>query len=407
MTTAAGETGAGRRRGPLSGIKVVDFSRVVAGPICGRILADQGADVVKIEPFERDMTRAAEPFVDAMSSYFAHLNAGKRCISVDLRDAEAIEVMRSLVDEADVLLENFRPGVLARRGLGPDEARARNQGLVYCSISGYGQDGPWRDRRCFAPVVHGEAGMLATSARLGDRPPAPEAHSSADFHAGFLAASAIGSALFDRSRTGEGAHLDISLAEASIYANEFSGPELAGQEGPTIYGGSACLVVTLADGTAVATQGNPATRWNQWCAAMDRPDLLTDPRFARYPDRLARRDAVDAEVMGWAATVKDYATFEPIAEREGLAVGVIRTVPELADTEWAVARNAIAEPSPGLRMPAAPFRSSAGHVGVTDPAPVRGADNATVLAEWLGVDRERYEAMAARGVFDAGADGRG
>ncbi len=361
-----------RSAGPLAGVVVADFSRVVTGPLCGRLLADQGATVVKVEPPEGDMTRPADPIVDGHGSYFAHLNAGKQGVVLDLRDEGDLALAHALVARADVLLENFRPGVMSRWGLGADEVLARHPELVYCSISGYGQDGPWADRRCFAPVVHGESGMLATSSRLSGAPVRPDPHSHADIQAGMLAMGAITAALFDRERTGVGTHLDVSLIEASVYANEFAAPELAGQEGETHYGGSSCLVVTTADGTDVTTQGNPASHFRKWVTAMGREDLLDDPRFTHHAVRLEHRAEIDRMVLDWVAQVPDYPTLQALLADTTLATGEVRTVSELADTDWARRRNAFVEVHPGLRVPAVPYRSSARPVGVSGPPPRHG-----------------------------------
>jgi CoA:oxalate CoA-transferase len=244
---------------PLGGVRVLDFSRVVAGPFCGRMLADQGAEVIKIEPPSFDMTRTAPTIVDGFSAYYTHLNAGKIGLCVDLEDEEAAALVARLGDEADVVLENFRPGVLARYGLGAADLLARNPRLVYCSISGYGQTGPWTSRRCFAPVVHGEAGTISTNARLHDTQPRSEALSHADIQSGLMAMGAIASALFAREPIGRGLHLDVSLAEVSVYTNECSGPELSGQTGPATYGGAASIILTLGDGTQVRRRATQRT----------------------------------------------------------------------------------------------------------------------------------------------------
>jgi crotonobetainyl-CoA:carnitine CoA-transferase CaiB-like acyl-CoA transferase len=203
------------------------------------MLADQGAEVIKIEPPDRDMTRTEPPLVEGFGAYFSHLNAGKLGICVDLEDPEIAELMVRLAGTADVLIENFRPRTLTRYGLGPETLLEQNPRLIYCSISGYGQAGVWSTRRAYGPVVHGEAGLIASNARLHAAPARPEAMSHADVQAGFIAMGAIGTALFAREKTGLGRHLDVSLAEASIYANEFSAPELCGQEGPATYAGAA------------------------------------------------------------------------------------------------------------------------------------------------------------------------
>jgi crotonobetainyl-CoA:carnitine CoA-transferase CaiB-like acyl-CoA transferase len=193
-----------RGPGPLDGITVLDFSRVLAGPHAGRMLADLGADVVKVEPPEGDMTRFAYPRRASIATYFTQQNCGKRNLSLDLKKPEALTLLHGLVDKADVVLENFRPGVMDRLGLGPDALRARNPRLVYCSITGYGHTGPWTGRRAYAPVVGAEAGVtwLQGQARHGEYANDPLSHG--DVYAALAAVSGILASLYHRERTGQG-----------------------------------------------------------------------------------------------------------------------------------------------------------------------------------------------------------
>jgi len=391
--------------GPLSGIRVIDFTRVVAGPLCGRLLSDQGADVIKVEPLSPDMTRAAPPLVGGFSAYFAHFNAGKRGVSVDLGDPEAAAAVMTMVEGADVLIENFRPGVLSRFGLGAQDALRHNPRLVYCSISGYGQHGEWANRRCFAPVVHGESGLLASSARLSSSEVRPEPHSHADIQAAYLASMAISSALFDRERTGKGSHLDISLAEASVYSNEFTGPELSGQTGAAYYGGSACLVLTLGDGSMATTQGNPANTFKDWLAAMGRHELKSDDRFRRHADRLNHRAEIDEIILQWALTVPDFESLHEIVDPHGLAIGLVRNLTDLAETSWAKQRGLIAEPIAGLRHARVPYRSSQHQIGASGPPPERGEHNESVFVELADKTPEQVAAMTDRGALETAPDG--
>ncbi len=390
---------------PLAGVRVLDFSRVVAGPFCGRLLADQGAEVIKIEPPERDMTRTGPPLVGGFSSYFTHLNAGKQGISVDLQSPEIVALMQRLSDDADVLIENFRPGVLARSGLGPDELAKRNPRLVYCSISGYGQTGVWRDRRCYAPVVHGEAGIIASNARLHDTDARPEAMSHADIQAGLMACGAIASALFARERTGLGAHLDISLADMAVYANEFSAPELCGQTGPAIYAGAASLILVLGDGTRVTTQGNPADNFDAWTRALGQPELRQDPRFKRYTTRLQNRAALDEIILKFARTFTCFDDLYRCVDPHRIAVGIVRDVRALSDTKWAEERRLVSEPEPGLRFARTPYRSSSAEIGAMGRAPRRGEHNRSVLRTLLDVDEETLASLETAGGLVVADDG--
>src|SRR5438067_9832281 len=168
--------------GPLTGVRVLDLSRVLSGPSCGKALADLGADVIKVEPPEGDLTRTAQPRVGGLPVYFAQQNCGKRCISIDLRLEAGRDIVAELAAACDVVLENFRPGVLDRLGLGYDAVRARNPKVVFCSITGYGQDGPMASRRAYAPVMHAELGLMEFAARRLHADPRPEAVSHADLY---------------------------------------------------------------------------------------------------------------------------------------------------------------------------------------------------------------------------------
>jgi len=392
---------------PLSGVRVLDFSRVVAGPFCGRLLADQGAEVIKVEPPRRDLVRTAPPLVGGISSYFTHMNAGKLGVSADLADPEVAGLMARLAQGADVFLENFRPGVLARFGLDAETLLGNNPRLIYCSISGYGQHGVWRDRRCYAPVVHGEAGIIATNARLQDTAARPEALSHADIQSGLMAMGAISAALFERERSGRGRHLDISLAEVSFYTNEFCAPELCGQTGPASYAGAASLLLTLGDGTQVATQGNPADSFRDWVAAMQRPELIEDPRFRRHRDRLQHRRELDSIILEFASGFASFEALYRCVDPHRIAVGIVRSVSELAETEWARERGLVAEPSPGLRFPRVPYRSSRGEISATGPAPRRGEHNRKALQQLLGLDETALAALEERNALCVAEDGTG
>jgi CoA:oxalate CoA-transferase len=212
--------------GPLLGVRVLDLSRMVSGPLCGRILADLGADVIKIEPPDGDRTRAVPPFVGGVSAYFAQMNAGKRNISVDFKVDGAAQVVARLASGADVLLENFRPGVLSRFGLDAETILAANPRLIYCSVTGWGQDGPWANRRAYAPLIHADTGLLELAARRRRRRPEQEVNQHADVYAALMATSAVLSALLHRANTGVGQHLDVAMGQVAPYVNEWAAVEL-------------------------------------------------------------------------------------------------------------------------------------------------------------------------------------
>jgi CoA:oxalate CoA-transferase len=397
---------------PLTGVRVLDLSRVLSGPHCARMLADLGADVIKIEPPGGDLTRFATPRRHGLSSYFVQQNVGKRNLSVDLGTPEGSEILLALAEHADVLVENYRPGVMARLGLDAETVRARNPRLVYASISGYGQTGPWVGRRAYAPVVEAETGIVASqgNARGGDL--AKDPHSHADVYTGLEAAAAILAALYQREHTGEGQWIDVSMAETMLYVNEHLHDALwTGDDDPQwirSFRPGDYLVLTVANGESLVVSGHPAERgtFDFFLAAMDRPELAADTRFTDVASRLAHFDELVAIIREFAAAVPDADTFEERFARHQLAVGRVRQPGELATTEWARDRRAIVDVDDrgggSLQVPNAPWRfSSAPGVGVSGVPKYRGEDNRQVLAELLGYDDERLDALEAAGVLSS------
>jgi len=220
---------------PLSGIRVLDLTRVLAGPHCGRMLSDLGAEVVKIEPPDGDLTRFSAPRAGSLATYFVQQNAGKRCMSIDLSTVEGADLLIRLAEKSDVLLENYRAGVMDRLGLGYDVLASRNPRLVYASISGYGADGPWVQRRAYASVIGAESGLtrMQGDSRGGDFANDPWSH--ADTYTALETSSAILAALLRRERTGRGDRIDVSMAETMLYVNEHFHDELFdGETGPRL-----------------------------------------------------------------------------------------------------------------------------------------------------------------------------
>ncbi|MDP5088533.1 MAG: CoA transferase, partial [Ilumatobacteraceae bacterium] len=211
---------------PLEGVRVLDFTRVLSGPHATRMLCDLGADVIKVEQPTGDLTRFSSPRVNSNSTYFIQQNVGKRNISLDLTKPEAVELITRLVDKCDVLIENFRPGVMQRLGLGQETLRAKYSRLIYASITGYGSTGPWVNRRAFAPVINAEMGMTKRQgdARGGNYANDPFSH--ADVYTAIECASAILAALFQRERTDEGQYIDLSMAQTLLYVNEHAHDDL-------------------------------------------------------------------------------------------------------------------------------------------------------------------------------------
>lgn len=397
---------------PLSGVRVLDLSRVLSGPHCTRMLADMGAEVIKIEPPAGDLTRFATPRRNGLSSYFVQQNVGKQNLSLDLATPEGADILLGLIEHADVLVENYRPGVMARLGLDAETALARNPRLVYASISGYGQTGPWVKRRAYAPVVEAEAGIVASQGNARGGELAKDPHSHADLYTAVETAAAILAALYQREQTGEGQWIDVSMAETMLYVNEHLHDALwDGHDDPhwiRSFRPGDYLVLTVANGESLVVSGHPAERgtFDFFIAAMDRPDLAADPRFVDVASRLTNFDALCEIIRDFAATIPDAAAFEEQFSKHQLAVGRVRQPGELTETEWARERRAVADVDDrgggAIRVPNAPWRfGSSPEVGVSGVPKYRGEDNRTILADLLGYDDEQLDQLEADGVLSS------
>jgi crotonobetainyl-CoA:carnitine CoA-transferase CaiB-like acyl-CoA transferase len=383
----------------------LDLSRVLSGPSCGKALADLGARVIKVEPPEGDLTRTAQPRVGGLPVYFAQQNCGKECISIDLGSEAGRELVRNLAAAVDVVLENFRPGVLDRFDLGYEAVKARNPRVVYCSITGYGQDGVMAARRAYAPVMHAELGLMEFTARKLGVAPRAEAVSHADLYAGLQATVAILAALRYRDHAGVGQHIDVSMAEVMLQSTEWTAVELAGSSTELlhIFGSFNAPVLQLADGTVVHVPGDPVSSFPAWCEAMQRLELITDDRFRTRATRSEHRDAMLAILQEFAGTFQRFDDFEAALSKARLAVGVMQPLAQAADDEWARERNALVDVGDAtvgpLRLPRSPFRFSEVDAGTSGRPAWQGQHNRTVLHELLGLSDREIDQFTNDGVL--------
>ncbi len=397
---------------PLHGVRVLDLTRVLSGPHCTRMLCDMGAEVIKIEPPAGDLTRFSSPRRNGLSSYFVQQNTGKQNLSIDMSTPAGVAVMLDLAEHADVLVENYRPGVMDRLGLGPGTVRERNPRLIYASLSGYGQTGPWVHRRAFAPVVEAEAGIIASQSNARGDDFAKDPHSHADVYTGIEAASAILAALYQREHTGHGQTIDVSMAETMLYVNEHLHDAMWTDEvdanairsfRPGDY-----IVMEIGSGERFIVSGHPAERgtFELFLEAMGQPELATDERFTTVARRVQNFAQLREIVASFARTVPDPATFEQVFADAGLATGQVRQPGELVDTEWAIARSATVEIDDRnggtIRVPNVPWRfSDSPDVGVSGIPKYRGEDNRAVLGGLLGYDDARLDALESNGVLSS------
>ena len=348
--------------GPLEGLLVADFSRVLAGPFAAMMLADLGARVVKVErPGTGDDSRGYGPFLDGRSLYFARVNRGKESIALDLKDPGDLEVARRLIARADVLVENYRPGVMDRLGLGWPAARALNARLVYCSVSGFGHSGPWRERPAYDAVVQGLSGIMAVT---GDTtgPPMKPGVPVADLSAGLYAFGAITSALLGRARTGAGTHIDIAMYDATVSLLE--GAALSwlatGREPGRI--GNAHFAIAPFDTFSCADRDITVCAANDvlfgvLVTALGVPRLATDERFTsnalRHDHRVALKDELETVLRGQTA-----AHWLGVLDIAGVPCGPISGVGEAVASEQATVRNMVVDAG-GLPVPGNPVKTSA------------------------------------------------
>jgi crotonobetainyl-CoA:carnitine CoA-transferase CaiB-like acyl-CoA transferase len=388
---------------PLAGVRVLDLSRVVAGPHCTRLLAELGADVIKLEPPGGDQTRAARGAGHPSPPGFVQLNLAKRLIAVDLAQPEGRDLVRRLAGVVDVLIENFRPGVMSAWGLDYASLAAECPALVYVSISGYGQTGEWKDRRAYAPFVHGEAGYLHTAAQLRDEPVEHDPMSIADLAAAKDATIALLAGLMQRGRTGRGQHIDISLAHSILYFNEFAAGLLSGAKAPRS-GSTAQTLFTTSDDQSFSA-GNPISSevFATLCRSFNRPELIDDERFVDSGARRQRRAEVIGTLQDALRELGGIEEVEAVLRDAGLAVGRVRRVVDVPDTPWAAERAAVVtahvDGGDDVTLPSAPWRFSE----ATDQAPHElgafGADNDDVLAELLELDGGQIADLYRRGVL--------
>ena len=398
---------------PLSGIRILDFSRVLAGPHCGRMLVDLGAEVVKIEPPEGDMTRQSTPRLHSMALYFAQQNCGKRNVSLDVTQPAGRDIARALAARADVVLENFRPGVMKKLGLSYADLSASNPRLVYASISGYGQEGGWSQRGAYAMMVHAEMGYIEGESRYHGEEPQQEPYSHGDLYTSLECLSAILAALYQREHTGEGQHVDVSMAETMLCVNEHGATNLTGLTEPLPLATSASPLLRTQTGRTVSVAFDPTARgpFAQWLRAMNRPDLATDPRFADDDARRANRDQLLALIQSWVLEFPNLQSLEAALTKAKLVMGVVRSVTEAGATSWAKERGAVVEVSDRgggtLKLPNSPWRFSKADTGVRGEPAYRGEHNREVLRDWLDIDDARLAALEQQQVLSSRMPGSG
>jgi len=394
---------------PLDELRVIDFTRVLAGPHCTKALRDLGADVTKIEPPAGDLGRVGLPRVNGIGLYYVQQNAGKRNLSLDLNYAEAREIVAQLCRDADVIVENFRPGTLARFGFGYDDVKVFNPRIIYVSLSGYGQSTSWKNRPAFAPTVQAETGLTAiVQDHFGEAlsEPRGDSCSHADVYTGLQGVIAVLAALQHRNRTGEGQHIDVSMAATMLSVNERAGAmlsEIDTDGEPIALSANESHIFEMADGARLTIAGSPiySPMFTRYCAMMRRSDLLIDPRYATAKLRRENLPSLLAEVRAWLATFDSLEQLQTQVSEAGLAVGCVRTVNEFAKSDWVREWNAVVQVDDRgggtLRMPGNPWIFSRSELPPPGAPAFQGEHNEDILKE-LQIPEHKIQDLQQRSI---------
>ncbi len=390
---------------PLDGVRILDLSRVVSGPYCTAMLARMGADVVKVEPPSGETYRQAMPMAEGVSSYWTPHNAGKRAITLDLRNQTGRVLLRRLASQADVVVENFRPGVMDEIGCGFDVLRALRHDLILVSISGFGQGGEQARRLAYDQVIQAESGIVSITGPP-DQPIRPAVF-VADYLAALYATQGVLLALMHRTRTGRGQWVDVSMHDAMLsimaipivqYLLSGDVPERSGNRGAYTCPNN---VYQAADGYVQISAGVDA-HWQRLAIVIGGRELADDPRYRRASERMARVSEVDTIVGEWARPMARAAIMATLAGAE-VACGEVRGIQEVAADPLAWSRGVFTRVQDGAggdlpTLGVVPLLSdSPGRVD--GPPPEIGQDNADVYREWLGLTTNEIDDMATQAVI--------
>jgi CoA:oxalate CoA-transferase len=393
----------------LDGIKVLDFTQYLAGPAATRLLTDLGADVLKVERApDGDLGRKIHFVAPGVSGFFLAASAGKKSIAVDFQQAKALEIVKQLVQQVDIVIENYSPGVMAKYGLDYASLKTLNPALIMCSISGFGQDGPYAKFTSFDIIAQAQSGVMAMTGEP-DGPPQYVGNYIGDPNAGVHAAVALCAALFHRSRTGEGQYIDVSQLESLVYLDYINFPLSMMTNGaihPRRFGGdffSICPYGVYKSKQGYIVFAVAEHQWKLLVRAIGRPELETDPLFATQIARCERRPVVRKILEDWLQTFPDDATPLKILAEARIPSAPILEIPEVAVHPQLKARGLFqAVPHPVLgSTPVAksPFHLSTTGVSIPFRAPYLGEHNEEVLLERLGYAPEQVASLYAEGAI--------
>src|SRR6266403_2920999 len=393
---------------PLEDVRVLDLSHALAGPFCSTMLADFGAEVIKLEPRGAgDIARAwGSPLPGGETAYFVSLHRNKKGIEIDLKAPEGKDLFFSLVAKCEVMLENYRVGALARLGLGYEAARERNPGIIYCSVSGFGQDGPYRDRAAPALILQAHSGMISATGEA-DGHGVRCGVSIADLTAGMYAAFGIMLALRVKERTGHGQAIDVSMLEGQLsLLGTMIGGYLADGQAPVPMGTAYKALLpyqtfrTKTRDLALAVGSEKL--WKVFCPVIGRPELADDPRYRTNAERARNRETLIPTLQDTFLT-RSYEEWEQLLLQSGIPVGAINRIPEVVDHPQVKARGTLVEmdhPRAGkVRMVGVPVRLSETPGAVRTPSPMLGEHTDDVLRGLLELGTDEVAKLRAAGVI--------
>ncbi len=393
---------------PLEDIKILDLSHALAGPFCSTMLGDFGAQVIKLEvPGIGDISRGwGPPFYDTESSYFVSLHRNKKSIEVDLKNPQGKELFFSLVEECDVVMENFRVGTLHKLGIDYEQGRARNPAIIYCSISGFGQTGPYKDRAALDLIIQAESGMVSITGEPGSRG-VRNGVSIADMTAGTYAAFGIMNALRVKDKTGKGQSIDVSMLEGQLgllqapvgaYLADGIVPEPMGTAYKQLLPYQTFKTQTRALALAVGSE----RLWKIFCPVMRLEEITDDPRFVTNAARNQNRQLLIDKLQAVFLT-KSYEEWEALLVQHGIPVGAINTIDDVVDHPQLKAREAIVtvdHPVAGpVKMVGVPIKLSETPGSVRSPAPLLGQHTDDVLQTVLNLSDAEIASLREAGAI--------
>ncbi|MEM3545122.1 MAG: CaiB/BaiF CoA-transferase family protein [Nitrososphaerota archaeon] len=392
---------------PLEEVRVLDFTRVMAGPFATMLLGDLGADVIKVEPPGGDDTRGwGPPWIGGDSGYFMSVNRNKRSIIIDLKKPESWKIVKKLVKKSDIVVENFRPGVAEELGISYSRLSQINPRIIYCSISGFGQSGPYRDKPGYDLIALAMSGLMSITGEP-KRPPVKFGVPIADLTTALFAVTSILSALYWREKTGRGQYIDMALLDVQILLlthqafNYFATgmePERMGSAHPNIVPYQA---FQTADGYIVVTVGSEKL-WEKFCKAIGRPDLMENPKFRTNADRVINREEL-VEELSRIFRSKPTDFWLEVLEKAGVPAAPILTVGQALNDEHVKYRGMVVEvqhPEAGfIKMLGTPFKLSETPGNLRTPPPTRGQHTYEILRE-LGFTDEEIRTLKNKHVVE-------